>query len=64
MDLASYRKLAGECIKKAGIFLKCCEEYLDTDYIEPLEGRSTFDVERSCILICKKCGRKYVSRYD
>ena len=63
MDLASYNILAEECFG-AGLFATCCGSYLDVNHIEPLEGRSTLDVERSCILICKKCGRKYISRYD
>jgi len=62
-NLASYINLTKECVP-AGMFAKCCGEYLGPDYIEPLEGRSTFDVERTCILICKNCGKKYISRYD
>ncbi len=63
LNLTSYKNLAEECIH-AGVFVECCGEHLDIDHIEPLEGRNTLDVLRSCILICMRCNKKYISRYD
>ena len=47
-------------------FERCCEDnalLMPTD-IEPLEGRNCFDVSRTCIVRCNKCGRKFASQYD
>lgn len=44
---------------------ECCGSVLaETVHIEPLEGRNTLEVDRTCMLRCKECGRMYVSKWD
>lgn len=43
---------------------KCCGEYLQVWEVEPLGGRNCMNVDRTCIVRCDKCGRKFISWYD
>lgn len=64
ITLSDYRKLT-EILPYIQPFSPCCGDILqDTVYVEPLEGRNTLEVDRTCILKCEKCGRQYVSRWD
>jgi hypothetical protein len=64
LTLSQYRKLAVD-LPYIQTFGECCDKALtDTVYVEPLEGRNTLEVDRTCILKCGKCGRQYVSKWD
>lgn len=63
LTLSEYGDMLKNC-ERAGVFVECCGEYCDMTHIEPLEGRNTLQVERTCILICHTCNKRYVSRYD
>ena len=43
---------------------KCCSSFPDIVQVEPLEGRNTLEVDRSCIVQCPECGKFYVSKWD
>jgi len=63
MTLAEYQeKVKGlNCIKP---FEKCCGHYMICTEVEPLDGRNTLQVDRSCIVECSECGGKFRSMYD
>lgn len=64
ITLSEYRKLT-ETLPHIQPYSPCCGHILqDMIYVEPLEGRNTLEVDRTCVLKCEKCGRKYVSRWD
>jgi len=64
MTLAEYEKMKEETVGTAGVFAKCCGDYLLPIAMEPLEGRNTLKVDRTCIVKCNTCGSTYVSQYD
>lgn len=43
---------------------QCCGSQMEMLEVEPLEGRNTLEVERSCIVRCPECGERYWSRWD
>ncbi len=46
-------------------FHPCCKNTtLEVVYVEPLDGRDTLEVARSCIVKCDSCGTLYWSDYD
>jgi hypothetical protein len=64
LALSEYRKLAVD-LPHLQPFGNCCSSaLLNTVYVEPLEGRNTLEVDRTCILQCPKCEKMYVSRWD
>jgi hypothetical protein len=64
ITLSEYRKHAVD-LPKIKPFGTCCDETLqDAVYVEPLEGRNTLEVDRTCVLKCGKCGRQYLSRWE
>jgi hypothetical protein len=64
ITLSEYRKLS-EGLPFKQPLEGCCEKgFLDTVYVEPLKGRNTLEVERTCIVKCPVCGRQYLSRWD
>jgi uncharacterized protein with PIN domain len=42
----------------------CCSSPMEKVQVEPLQGRNTLEVERSSIVRCPDCGKKYWSRWD
>lgn len=45
-------------------FDRCCEEAeMNVVMVEPLNGRNTMDVDRSCVVQCSQCGKQYVSQW-
>mgnify|MGYP006896940610 CR=1 FL=1 len=42
----------------------CCSSPVETVWVEPLEGRNTLEVGRTCIVRCPDCGKSYWSRWD
>ena len=64
LSLSAYRSLAYTLrpIKPLGT---CCgNTLLDTISVEPLAGRSKAQVNRTCIVQCPECKKKYVSKWD
>lgn len=63
MNLKEYNELASK-LSYAPPLAKCCDKWMGVIHVEPLEGRSTLVVERSCIVKCEVCGGMFRSRYD
>ena len=42
----------------------CCSKPMEKVQVEPLEGRGTLETERTCVVMCPECGKRYVSRWD
>ena len=64
MTLEQYRELTSS-LKFIEPLAECCDKPLmEMVYVEPLAGRNTLDVDRTCVLKCTECGRKYTSRWD
>lgn len=43
----------------------CCRnDPLEVLHVEPLNGRNTLEVDRTCIVKCDNCGKLYWSDYD
>ena len=64
ISLKAYQSLAYTLrpIKPLGT---CCgNTLLETVSIEPLAGRSEALVNRTCIVQCPECEKKYVSKWD
>ena len=64
IPLEKYKKLAKDLpfVQPLG---ECCgKPLMKTVQIEPLEGRNTLDVDRTCILKCEVCGKEYLSKWD
>jgi len=66
MELSEYRIIAASLKRVDPVFPECpdCSILLQLDVVEPLEGRSTLEVDRTCILRCTKCGKRYLTKYD
>ncbi len=44
---------------------RCCKEReTNVVMVEPMNGRNTLDVDRSCIAQCSEYGKRYVSKWD
>ncbi len=43
---------------------KCCSEPMELVEVEPLEGRDTLKVARTCIVKCPLCSKLYQSKWD
>jgi len=63
MDYDEYQKKANG-LNYAAPLEKCCDNYMDVVEIEPLEGRNTLKVDRTCIVECSRCNGRYISDYD
>ena len=64
LTLSEYRNIAGT-LREFQPFYECCGNVmLDTIYVEPLAGRNTLEVNRTCIMECPTCNRQYVSNWD
>ena len=64
LSLFEYRELSKE-LHKLVPFSKCCDAgYPDVIHIEPLEGRNTLEVDRTCTVKCPGCGKQYLTRWD
>ena len=64
ISLDEYQELSAN-IRFVEPLAECCGKPLvETVHIEPLEGRNTLEVNRTCILKCDECGRKYLSKWD
>ncbi len=64
ISLSEYNELV-ENLDFIPPFDKCCEDGdLKVVMVEPLEGRNTLEVDRSCVVQCSKCGKRYLSRWD
>lgn len=63
MDLKEYDKLVNK-LNYAPPMTDCCGQWMEVLHVEPLQGRSTLDVDRSCIVKCKECGGMFRSKYD
>ena len=64
MPLEEYKELTKDLpfVQPLG---ECCgKPLMETVHIEPLEGRNTLEVERTCILKCSGCGKEYLSKWD
>ncbi len=64
MTLSEYKDLADTLPPIQPLGVCCSQTVTDTVYIEPLEGRNTLEVDRTCVVECGECGRQYVSRWD
>ncbi len=52
-------------LKSIRVFGECCDKMPHVIVaVEPLAGRSTLNVSRSCIVECETCETRYVSQYD
>jgi len=63
LSLEEYKKLSAG-LPFAAPFSKCCDQYLRTLHIEPLEGRNTLEVDRTCILHCTVCKKMFAGPWD
>ena len=63
INLSDYR---AKCLDLQEIepLQKCCTSFMEEVLVEPLEGRNTLEVDRSCIVECPDCGKQYVSKWD
>ena len=64
ITLAEYKKLCSG-LPNIHPLSECCGAVLmKPTHVEPLEGRNTLEVDRTCILKCEDCGKMYLSRWD
>ena len=57
--IKEYRKLA-DGLEYKRPFSRCCDRIIcDVYAVEPFEGRS-FEVKRTCVMECEKCGKQHV----
>ena len=63
LDLAEYKSNLSD-LPEIKPLQKCCTSFMETVQVEPLEGRNTLEVERSCIVKCSDCGKRYISKWD
>lgn len=63
LSLKEYRSL---CVELTWIepLQPCCTSPMEPTQVEPLEGRNTLEIERTCIVWCPDCGNIYWSRWD
>ncbi len=64
ISLTEYNQLI-EDLDFISPFDKCCEDGdMKVVIVEPLYGRNTLEVDRSCVVQCSKCEKRYLSRWD
>ena len=64
INLERYKELSAR-LPRIEPLSECCGVVLmKPAYVEPLEGRGTLEVDRTCILKCEKCGKLYLSKWD
>jgi hypothetical protein len=64
LTLVDYKKLT-EKLPYLEPFDECCGSALvETVHVEPLEGRKSSEVKRTCIVECRKCGKRYLTKWD
>jgi hypothetical protein len=64
ITLEQYRELTSS-LRFVKPLADCCgKPLMETIHIEPLAGRNTLEVDRTCVLKCSVCGRMYQSRWD
>ena len=63
ISLSEYRSKCGE-LPEIEPLKKCCTSIMKVSQVEPLEGRNTLEVDRSCVVQCPDCGKQHVSKWD
>ena len=57
-------KYKSEVLSEIEPLQKCCNATMSIVHVEPLEGRNILEIERSCIIECPSCGKRYKSKWD